>query len=179
MRKKYYLLLFTVFVSFTLITGCDSENGIAPKPVENQEFGFGGNIVFYGVWPDSIKRIILVVFKDPLINPDDFVITNIGYLSFELPLGVQAYQYSSLDSAIIALTPFATPPSIYNYVAVVQQSTEELSLSRRDWFVTGIYYANGNLTMPGTLSIPNDSYVDNINIYCDFEKPPPQPPGGN
>lgn len=162
-----------------ILVSCDSEHGIAPKPIVDTEFGFGGNIVFFGAWPDSVKRIILVVFKDPLINPDDFVLTNIGFLSFELPLGVQTYQYSSLDSALIPLIQDAIPPSVYHYVAVVQQSTDELSLSRQDWFVSGIYYANGDTTTPGVLTILEDAFVDDINIYCDFDNPPPQPPGGN
>jgi len=164
---------------FMIMVSCDSENGIAPKPIVDQEFGFGGNIVFYGAWPDSIKRIILVVFKDPLIDDEDFVLTNIGFLSFELPLSVQTYQYSTLDSALIPLIQDDMPPSVYHYIAVVQQSTDDLSLFRRDWFVIGIYYADGDTTTPGILTIPEDASVNNINIYCDFENPPPQPPGGN
>ena len=161
------------------MVSCDTGNGIGPKPIEEQEFGFGGNIVFYGAWPDSIKRIILVVFNDPLINPEDFVLTNIRFLSREVPLGVQTNQYSSLDSSLIPLIPDDTPPSEYHYVAVAQQSTDELSLSRKDWFVTGVYYANEDTTIPGILTIPEDTFVDNINIYCDFDNHPPQPPGGN
>lgn len=178
-RTRIKILSSIIACFFLILVSCDSENGIAPKPIVEQEFGFGGNIVFFGEWPDSITRIILVVFEDPLINPEDFVITNIKYLSFELPLGVQVYQYTSLDSAIIPLIPFEIPPSVYHYVAVVQQSTEELSLSRKDWFVTGVYYANGDTTQPGILTIPEDTFVDNVNIYCDFDNPPPQPPGGN
>ncbi len=178
-RTKIKILSISILCFFMMLVSCDSEHGIAPKPIVDTEFGFGGNIVFYGAWPDSVKRIILVVFKDPLINPGDFVITNIGFLSFELPLGVQTYQYSSLDSALIPLIPDDIPPSVYHYVAVVQQSTDELSLDRRDWFVTGVYYANADTTAPGVLTIPEDAYVDDINIYCDFENPPSQPPGGN
>ena len=178
-RTKIKILSISILCFFMMLVSCDSEHGIAPKPIVDTEFGFGGNIVFFGAWPDSVKRIILVVFKDPLINPGDFVITNIGFLSFELPLGVQTYQYSSLDSALIPLIPDDIPPSVYHYVAVVQQSTDELSLDRRDWFVTGVYYANGDTTTPGILTIPEDAFVDNINIYCDFDNPPPQPPGVN
>jgi len=178
-KTKIRFLSIIIVCFFMILVSCDSENGIAPKPIVEQEFGFGGNIVFYGAWPDSIRRIILVVFKDPLINPNDFVITNIGFLSFELPLGVQTYRYSSLDSAIISLIPEDIPPSVYHYVAVAQQSTDELSLSRKDWFVTGVYYADGDTTTPGVLTIPQDTFINNINMYCDFENPPPQPPGGN
>jgi len=177
-KSKIKILSIIIVCFFMILASCDSENGIAPKSVEKQELGFGGNLIFYGAWPDSITRIILVVFKDPLINPSDFVITNISYLSFELPLNIQTYQYSSLDSAIIPLIPQDPPPSVYHYVAVAQQSTEELSLARKDWFVTGVYYANGDTTTPGILTIPENAFVDNINIYCDFENPPPQPPGG-
>ena len=172
-------LIISIICVVMISVSCDSENGIAPKGIAEQEFGFGGNIVYYGAWPDSIKRIILVIFRDPLIEPDDFVITNIGFLSIELPLGVQTYQYSSLDSALIPLIPADTPPSVYHYVAVAQQSTDELSLRRKDWFVAGVYYVDGDTSMPGILTIPNDTYIDNINIYCDFDNPPPQPPGGN
>jgi len=179
MRIKNYLMAFIVITSFTLIASCDADNGIAPKDAGIKQFGFGGNIIFYGVWPDSIKRVILIAFKDPLLSVDDFVLFNIGYLSFELPLKIQTYRYSSLDSAIIPLVQFDPPPSIYHYVGIAQQSTEVLSLARKDWFVTGVYYSNGDTTMPGVLTIPENSYVEDVNIICDFDNPPPQPPGGN
>jgi hypothetical protein len=102
-----------------------------------------------------------------------------GYLSIELPLEVQSYQYTSFDSAFIPLNQYEIPPSVYHYVAVAQQSTDEISLDRKDWFVSGVYYANGDTTTPGILTIPEDTFVDDINIYCDFDNPPPQPPGGN
>ena len=174
-KIKYFGMIITCFLM--IMTSCESEHGIEPKPIPEQEFGFGGNIVFYGAWPDSINLIVLIVFKDPLLKPEDFVITNIGFLRNPLPLGIQNFQYSSLDSSIIPLLQEDIPPSVYHYVAVA--SAKEFSLSREDWFVRGIYYANGDTTTPGILSIPKDSYVDNINIYCDFDNPPPQPPGGN
>lgn len=181
-RRKYKIILFAILIAslFMMLSSCDSNHGIAPKPIVDTEFGFGGNIIFYGEWPDSIKRMFLVIFKDPLLDESDFVLTNMGYLSFELPLQVQSIQYnSSLDSAYIPLIQDDTPPSIYHYVAVAQQSTEEVSLERKDWFVTGIYYVNGDTTVPGILTIPEDAFVEDINIYCDFDNPPTQPPGGN
>ncbi|MGB5289281.1 MAG: hypothetical protein WBN42_12415, partial [Ignavibacteriaceae bacterium] len=76
-------------------------------------------------------------------------------------------------------TPGPFPSGSYAYVAVVQQSTENLSLARKDWFVSGVYYANGDTTKPGTMVIPDSTFVKNINITVDFSNPPPQPPGGN
>ena len=181
LSKRLKIIYFSIFVVcfFTILNSCNSEHGIAPKPIGEQEFGFGGNIVFYGVWPDSIKRMVLIVFKDPLTSPDDFVLQNIGLLSFELPLNVQTFQYSSTDSTIIPLIPDDASPSVYHYVAVAQQSTDDISLSRKDWFVSGVYYVQGDTSSPGILTIPDDTYIENINIYCDFDNPPPQPPGGN
>jgi hypothetical protein len=70
-------------------------------------------------------------------------------------------------------------PGEYAYLAVAQQSTPEISYLRKDWFVAGVYYAEGDTTMPGILTIPENTNVDSINILCDFDNPPPQPPGGN
>jgi len=86
--------------------------------------------------------------------------------------------YSSADSS------YFPPDGIiesgeYSYIGVAQQSTVELSLSRKDWIVAGVYYANGDTTQPGKLTIPENTMVRNINIICNFDNPPPQPPGGN
>lgn len=172
-------LRIIIICFFMILVSCNSEHGVAPKPIVNQGFGFGGNITFYGAWPDSIKRVLLVVFKDPLEDSTDFVITNIRYLSIELPLKVPNYNYSTLDSSFIPLISDDGPVSEYHYVAVAQQSTEVISLLRKDWFVTGIYYAGKDTSQPGVLTISGDSFVNGINIYCDFDNPPPQPPGGN
>ncbi|MEJ2194695.1 MAG: hypothetical protein P8X73_07535 [Ignavibacteriaceae bacterium] len=179
MNTQVKILIISIVCQLVISISCDSEHGIAPKLIGKQEFGFGGNIVFYGAWPDSIKRMVLIVFKDPLIDTDDFVLQNIGLLSFELPLNVQTFQYSSTDSTIIPLIPDDASPSVYHYVAVAQQSTDDISLSRKDWFVSGVYYVQGDTSSPGILTIPDDTYIENINIYCDFDNPPPQPPGGN
>jgi hypothetical protein len=178
MTLTKYKNLTLIALSFILISiSCVSEHGIEPKSISKHEFGFGGNIVFYGAWPDSVKLVVLIVFKDPLLKPEDFVITNVGLLRNPLPLGIQTFQYSSLDSSIVPLIQEETPPSEYHYAAVA--SAKEFSLERKDWFVRGVYYASGNTSSPGIISIPKDGYIDNINIYCDFNNPPPQPPGGN
>ena len=173
-RTKIKVLSIIIVCFFLILVSCDADHGIAPKQIEDTEFGFGGNIVFYGAWPDSVKRVFIVAFKDTLITLD-----NLGFISDSLTLGIQTYKYSSLDSAIIPLIQFENPPSVYKYVAVVQQSTVQISLDRKDWFVSGVYYANNDTTTPGILTIPENDFVDDINIYCDFDNPPPQPPGGN
>jgi hypothetical protein len=176
-KGKYLKLFLVVAASCIILISCD--HGIEPKPVLKSPPGFSGTIRFLSEWPDSVKRSFLVVFENPLKSDSDFTILNLKFLSREIPLGVQTHDFSSSDSAYIPATPGPFPPGSYAYVAVVQQSTDELSLARKDWFVSGIYYANGDTTTPGIMVIPDSTFVKNININVDFNNPPTQPPGGN
>jgi len=174
-KRKYAGLILTALTIFFLAIACD--HGI--EPLEAETSGFSGTITFVSEWPDSVKRSFLVVFEDPLLSDTNFTIFNLKFLSTEIPLGSSAHNFSSLDSSYIPPEPGPFPAGTYGYVAVVQQSTENLSLARKDWFVSGVYYANGDTTKPGTMIIPDSSFVRNINVTVDFKNPPPQPPGGN
>jgi len=174
-KRKCVGLVLSVITIFFLAISCD--HGIEPLEVETS--GFSGTITFVSDWPDSVKRSFLVVFEDPLLSDTNFTIFNLKFLSTEIPLGSSVHNYSSLDSSYIPPEPGPFPAGIYAYVAVVQQSTPNLSLSRKDWFVSGLYYSNGDTTKPGTMVIPDSTFVRNINITVDFNNPPPQPPGGN
>ncbi len=177
---KYLKCISALLILMLIAFACD-DHGIEPKPETPADkiSGFSGTVTFISEWPDSIKRAFVVVFQNPLLTPDDFTIFNLKYLSREIPLGASAYEYSSLDSAFIPSVPGPFPPGTYAYIAVAQQSTEELSLARSDWFVSGIYYANGDTTQPGSMVIPDSTFIENINITVDFNNPPPQPPGYN
>jgi len=160
---------------FTLLCSCD--HGIAPGPLQSS--GFSGKVNFISEWPDSIKRSFIVVFENPLLSDSDFTVFNLRFLSREIPLGVESHSFSSLDSSYIPPSPGPFPPGSYAYVAVVQQSTDELSLARKDWIVSGVYYKQGDSTNPGVMVIPEETFVRNINIIVDFNNLPPQPPGGS
>jgi hypothetical protein len=173
--KIKYLIFQTVVPILMLLAVACEDHGIEPRPLENS--GFSGKVSFISEWPDSIKRAFIVVFENPLLSDSDFTIFNLKFLSREIPLGVNEHNFSSLDSAYIPATPGPFPSGTYSYVAVVQQSTDEISLARKDWFVSGVYYANGDTTKPGKMVIPDSTFVENINITVDFNNPPPQPPG--
>jgi hypothetical protein len=164
------LILFLPLLFFA--AGCDK--GIAPLN-ELEESGFSGTIKFKGEWPDSVKRTHVIVFKDPLNAAADFNILNLGYIGKEIPFGSAEAEFNtSLDSSY-----FKIQPGTYRYVVVAQSATEEVSLERKDWFVAGIYYANNDSTEPGTLVISENTMIKGVNIVCDFNNKPPQPPGGN
>jgi hypothetical protein len=175
---KYFKIQSAILLLILLALSCD-DHGIEPKaetPADKIS-GFRGKVTFVNEWPDSIKRAFVVVFKDPLLTPADFTVFNLKFLSREIPLKSPVYEFSSLDSAFIPDVPGPFPPGSYAYVAVAQQSTPEISLARKDWFVSGVYYAENDTTKPGTMVIPDSSFIENINITADFNNPPPQPPG--
>jgi hypothetical protein len=163
-------LLFSYIVLILFITGCDK--GIAPE-TETGVTGFSGTITFSGEWPDSVQRTHLVVFRNPLNSAADFNILNLSYVSKGIPYGSELFIHTSNDSAVVEISA-----GVYSYIAVAQSKSPELSLNRPDWYVIGVYYLPGDSSKPGSLNIPANTIVNNINIHCDYNNPPQQPPGG-
>lgn len=164
------ILLPVLFIIILISEGCDK--GIEPRPADEVP-GFSGRITFIGAWPDSITRTLIVVFDSLLEEPDDFSLYNLKFISDTIPGGVSYYDFDSRNNPSVPIHA-----GDFAYVAVVQQKTPLLSLLRKDWIVAGIYYAYGDTTHPGRLIIPDKTFIRNINIWCDFNNPPPQPPGG-
>jgi hypothetical protein len=165
--------IISLFLPLLLLLSNGCGEGITPEH-DIDTAGFGGKITFIGEWPDSIKRTYVVVFERLLNSPADFNILNLKYAGVDIPFGVEMYNYNSLtDSSIISIEP-----GYHQYAAVIQSASPVLSFERKDWVVSGVYYAGGDTTHPGALVIHEDKFTDNINIICDFNNPPPQPPGG-
>ncbi len=169
---KKFLKYTLVILPLIFIFGCD--HGIVPATLqeEQQKAGFSGNISFIGAWPDSVKWTLLVVFKNPLTSSASFNVFNVGYISHPLPNGIKEINFSTFqDTGYVPISA-----GIYSYVAVAQSYKTVLSLNRADWHIVGIYFSNNDTTTPGKLNIPDNTMVNNINIKCDFDNPPPQPP---
>ncbi|HEX2868355.1 MAG TPA: hypothetical protein VHO03_15015 [Ignavibacteriales bacterium] len=168
-------LLYFVFIFSTLfLFGCNG--GLSPEPEgqsQQQEAGFGGSVAFLGKWPTGVTRTHIVAFRSPLLTAGDFNALNLAFVSDSIPYGVSGIVFSSLINPGLPIKA-----GQYAYVAVAMSKSPTLSLVRKDWFVAGVYYANGDTTKPGKLTIPENTFVGNINITCDFNHPPLQPPGG-
>ncbi len=166
--KLTIILLFAV-----LFIGCGL--GISPEPeVIETNTGFGGTITFKGNWPQGITRTHVVAFKNPLNSTGDFNAFNLGFVSDSIPNNTRSVYYSSTKNPLIEIKP-----GEYSYIAVAQSKTSEISISRKDWVVVGIYYAENDSLNPGKLIIKENEFTGNINFICDFDNPPPQPPGGD
>lgn len=170
MKKLFKYLLFVV--PLIIFFGCDK--GIVPASIqeEQQKAGFSGTISFEGTWPDSVNWTLLVVFKNPLTSPSSFNVLNVGYISHPIAYGIKDINFSTVEDT--GYVPISA--GTYSYVAVAQSYKTILSLNRSDWHIVGIYYSNNDTTAPGKLIIPDNTIVNNINIRCDFNNPPSQPP---
>jgi len=140
-----------------------------------QQPGFSGTITFIGEWPDSINITILVLFKNELKDSSDFSAENLQYVSEIIPKGVKSYKYNTLENSLFG----KVDPGTYAYLAVAQSPKSSISLSRKDWTIAGVYYTKNDNTHPGKVTIPENTFLENLNITCNFNNPPPQPPGGN
>ena len=145
--------------------------GIAPLE-EGIDPGFSGTITFMGEWPTDIYDTYIVLFKNALEEASDFSIINLQYVSESIPSGTTLYEYNTLLNVTLGEVEAGT----YEYLAVAQLKTPELSLNRSDWVVVGVYFTGGDFVNPATLVVPQNSFLENINITCDFNNPPPQPP---
>lgn len=152
------------------VISCDK--GISPEPEAlPKEAGFGGNIVFKGIWPPDVRRTHIVAFRNPLKSVSDFNVLNLAFVGDSIPYGTKQIVFSSLISPLIPIKA-----GEYNYLAVAQSKSPALSLDRKDWYVVGVYYAGSDTSKPGVLRIPESTFIPDINITCDFDNPPPQPP---
>jgi hypothetical protein len=157
-----------------LFLRCDG--GLTSPEPETGVTGFTVKITFLGTWPQGVKRTHLMVFKNPVTTADNFSISNLGVISDSIAYGSSVYNFNSINN--VSVIYFQAVPGTYPYVVVAQSKTENLSFDRKDWTIAGVYYSGTGTSTPGVLTIEKDKMTKEINITCDFNNPPPQPPGG-
>ncbi|MEN8192422.1 MAG: hypothetical protein ABFS12_06365 [Bacteroidota bacterium] len=175
--KNEYLIQmkFVVIITLSIIILIACDGGLAPtgSDIANKT-GFGGTVTFVGEWDSQITQTNIVVFKDPLLSEADFDITNLKYLSTSIPYGSSEYSYNTIDSIIFGNIESGN----FAYLAVVQTKNEEISMDRKDWFVVGVYQSEDLGIEPGAITVEKNKFKFDVDIICDFNNPPQQPPGG-
>ncbi len=167
------LKIFTFILLLIILSSCD--HGIAPPAaLPTVEPGFSGKVTFVGQWPDSVVQTYVVLFKNPLLDSLDFNIQNLRFVSVPIPKGSREFLFSTKDKNNVLSN---VEPGHYAYLAVAQQ-LKALSFNRKDWFVAAVYYPDGDSTKAGEFTLPENTFLENVNILCDFNHPPVQPPGG-
>ena len=165
--------IFTIILTVTIsVISCDG--GLAPNDtgIENKT-GFGGSISFVGDWPSDITQTNIVLFKEPILTKADFNIENLKYLSTSIPFNAKEYSYNTIDSLLFGNVISGK----YSYLAVIQTKEKSISFDRKDWFVVGVYKSAEVDAVPGEIIVKENKFNFEVNITCDFNDLPPQPPG--
>jgi hypothetical protein len=143
--------------------GLSPEGSSHPTPV----YGFRGTVHFKN-WPprDSIVDLRVVSFKHhPSQNIlDDVLQGRAGFTPRLQPYGADSIAYTLILSPI--------PAGAFAYTAVAQQFGQNINT---DWRAVGLYLSAGDTSGPGSISVPGDSVISGIDIFVDFNNPPPPP----
>ncbi|MGD8781269.1 MAG: hypothetical protein PVH88_20180 [Ignavibacteria bacterium] len=173
-KNRPAALLTTAILLLIISISCDGGIEPYPEPLDPGLTGFSGLITFTGDWPEGVTRTHLVVFENTINSYADFFPPNMSFIVDPVPYGATEFEYNSNDNNYENL--FEIEPGTYRYIVVAQSSTKEISLSRSDWVVVGIYYNEGDNSTPGSMTIEEGKITADINIVCDFNNPPLQPP---
>jgi len=142
-----------------VLAACD--HGLEPPPAAKP--GFGGRITYKGTWPpaDSLVRLAVVAFKHyPPTNIVNDVLNGDAVFDTALTRNVDFQDYQ-----------FFTEPVTFEYVVVAQQYGPDIF---SQWRVIGVYSEDSSQTIPKTVSVSPGTFVSDIDITVDFDRPPPQ-----
>jgi hypothetical protein len=164
MNTKF--LIVTILASFFLFSCDEGLKPLSEIPIGNSyvsgTINYVGNI---SDWPpdSSFKsfghRLILLEDLPDTTNLLAVVLSGKALFTDVLPLKVASNTFS---------INLASTPISFKYVAVAQNYGE-----LTDWRVLGLY-SNDNKN-PKTLTIPSNSFINNLVINVDFKNLPPQP----
>jgi len=149
------VLLFFVFA-------CD--HGIDPgEPKQvNTKTGFSGTI-YYQNWPsaDSLHNLKIVVFEN--YPPADIVGEVLSGSATAYPSALEEHlPYNQNSTAYEMLIDSGR----YEYIVIAQQFGQGIYF---DWWVVGQYDTTQQDTIPTGITVLQDSILENINIYVDFD----------
>lgn len=167
--------LFVIILIALIVISCDKGIEPYPEPVDPENTAIAGTVTFIGQWTSGIARTHIVLFKNLIQTEADFFPPNLSYVSNEIDSGTVVLEYDSRENNLLDVK---IAPGTYNYIVVAQSTKEALSLERKDWFVVGVYYTGNDKTKPGSIIVNEGKVTEGVDIICDFDNPPPQPPGG-
>jgi hypothetical protein len=156
-------------------SGCDK--GLAPI---YEESGFAG-VIHYKNWPpaDQVRELRLLVFEKVPLDSTRLVDALLGALldpghivlyppvgTTGLPKFVDTTHYKLITAGSTLLV------QQYNYVVLAQRYGPN---SFADWKPAGVYTLNQVTLEPAPVRLRPRRLLENIDIYVDFNRPPPKP----
>ncbi len=168
---KLRILTGYVFLSGLVFSACT--HGLEPLQVPSVQPGFGGTIYYVSPWPhppaDSVYDIRVVAFYD---YPTQNIFTEVtnGGAKIYPPIGAAGVR---LFTDSLPYTFDLDSSSTFQYVAVAMQYGPNVFA---DWKVVGVYGDSLDAGNRSSVVVPANTFVNGINIYVNFENPPPAPP---
>lgn len=160
--KAIFILVFLSLASLT----CD--HGIEPPTSEKPNTGISGT-VYYSNWDSAgyIERLKIVFFNDfppPPNLANEILSGNTNAfpksLTESMPFNVDTTQYQIELKA-----------GEYKYITVAQQFGPDVFT---EWRSVGQYNQTPGDSLPTPVTVLQDSMLQNINIYVDFDNLPAQ-----
>ena len=153
-----------------LVLSC--EPGLSPPP--DVEPGFGGTVYFErATWPPADSLYNLWIFASQ-VYPLDSVKIFAGLFSTPPTIFLYPGFTASLPFFVDSLSyAFNLPAATYQYVGVLQQFRDEISV--RSLRVVGVHGAGTNPSQPLEVRVDDFQFLQGVNIRVNFHKLPPQP----
>ena len=142
--------LFVLCLSALLI-GCQIGHGLGPDPKLPAGKGqIAGTVTFVNDWPDSVAEVRVVVYAEyPPLN-----YYALSGWSDPIPIGISTYEYR-----------IVLDPGPYGWIIVVWRAEDAF------WSfdsLAGTYYAYGDTTRPGRVSVSAGETVRDVDVVATF-----------
>lgn len=164
-KKYWYSLAF-----FCVHLSC--EQGLEPEPLppeNSSEYGIAGTVYFQN-WPpqDSVRNLAIIAFKT--VPRGNLINAVLDPQNAKYRLNIAAYGVDSVEYELL-LAP--VPSGMVRYIAVGQQYGPNILA---DWRVAGLYSSPSDTSRsPDSVYVPQGQIIRGIDIFVDFDNPPPQP----
>ncbi len=147
LQKTTATALFVVAFLFLLgFASCTDNHGLHPVPIT----GISGTITFKGEWPANTEFVRVAVYQ---AYPPPSLIA-LSAVSDPLPFGAKSYRY------ILPLKP-----GRYGWILVAWKAKNAPFTDIR---TLGTYYASGDSTKPGSVTVEKDRLTTNVDMVADF-----------
>lgn len=159
-----------IFLLALVLSGCT--HGLEPPLAPAVQPGFGGTVRFVSPWPhppaDSVYDLRVVAFFN---YPQENIIGEV--------LSGQAKVYPPIGSAGLHLfgdslsySFYLDSSSTFQYVVVAMEYWPN---TFSDWKAVGAYGYSHGVGSPKSVVIPENTFLNGINIDVDFQNTPPTP----
>jgi hypothetical protein len=145
-NRRAATFLVVAFLFLLNLSGCSDNHGLHPVPIT----GISGTITFEGQWPANTEFVRVAVYQT---YPPPSLIA-LAAVSDPLPFGVQKTDY------ILPLKP-----GTYGWILVAWKAKNTPFTAIR---TLGVYYAAGDSTRPGSVTVEKNRLTPHVDIGADF-----------